>query len=147
MMYNYNYIVCPSLYKTSQHPTRSFFATSSVSLPPHVLVRQILVWPAPHANRLFSVSVSVSVSRFPTLLHTTTHLYPLFPPSSPSLTVSQTSSSTSDTSMLGRLSAEIIGTIRRFIAEDRLPHMLFYGPPGTGKTSTIVACARQLYGQ
>lgn len=24
--------------------------------------------------------------------------------------------------------------------------MLFYGPPGTGKTSTILACARQLYG-
>lgn len=23
--------------------------------------------------------------------------------------------------------------------------MLFYGPPGTGKTSTILACARQLY--
>ena len=29
--------------------------------------------------------------------------------------------------------------------EDRLPHMLFYGPPGTGKTSTILACAKQLY--
>ena len=24
--------------------------------------------------------------------------------------------------------------------------MLFYGPPGTGKTSTIIACARKLYG-
>ena len=24
--------------------------------------------------------------------------------------------------------------------------MLFYGPPGTGKTSTIKACARQMYG-
>lgn len=31
--------------------------------------------------------------------------------------------------------------------EDRLPHLLFYGPPGTGKTSTILACARQLYGK
>lgn len=41
---------------------------------------------------------------------------------------------------------EIIGTLRRFIEEDRLPHLLFYGPPGTGKTSTIVAIARQLYG-
>lgn len=31
------------------------------------------------------------------------------------------------------------------MAEDRLPHLLFYGPPGTGKTSTILACAKQLY--
>jgi replication factor C subunit 2/4 len=29
----------------------------------------------------------------------------------------------------------------------QLPHMLFYGPPGTGKTSTILALARQLFGQ
>lgn len=40
---------------------------------------------------------------------------------------------------------EIIHTIQRFIQEDRLPHLLFYGPPGTGKTSTILACAKQLY--
>lgn len=40
---------------------------------------------------------------------------------------------------------DIINTIRRFINEDRLPHLLFYGPPGTGKTSTILAVARQLY--
>ena len=26
-----------------------------------------------------------------------------------------------------------------------LPHLLFYGPPGTGKTTTILACARQMY--
>ena len=32
------------------------------------------------------------------------------------------------------------------MSEDRLPHLLFYGPPGTGKTSTILACAKQLYG-
>lgn len=42
---------------------------------------------------------------------------------------------------------DIISTIQRFIAEDRLPHLLFYGPPGTGKTSTIKACATQLYGK
>uniref|UniRef100_A0A4W5QYR3 Activator 1 subunit 5 n=1 Tax=Hucho hucho TaxID=62062 RepID=A0A4W5QYR3_9TELE len=35
--------------------------------------------------------------------------------------------------------------IQKFISEDRLPHFLFYGPPGTGKTSTILACAKQLY--
>ena len=37
-------------------------------------------------------------------------------------------------------------TVQRFIKEDRLPHLLFYGPPGTGKTSTIKACAQELYG-
>eukprot|EP01147_Barroeca_monosierra_P000392 gene392-3738_t len=42
---------------------------------------------------------------------------------------------------------EIIATIRRFVDEDRLPHLLLYGPPGTGKTSTIKACAKQLYGK
>ncbi|KGL94167.1 Replication factor C subunit 5, partial [Charadrius vociferus] len=35
--------------------------------------------------------------------------------------------------------------VQRFISEDRLPHLLLYGPPGTGKTSTILACAKQLY--
>jgi len=41
---------------------------------------------------------------------------------------------------------EIIQTIQRFIDEDRFPHLLLYGPPGTGKTSTIKACAHQMYG-
>ena len=40
---------------------------------------------------------------------------------------------------------DILKTIKQFIMEDRLPHLLFYGPPGTGKTSTILACAQQLY--
>ncbi|KAF0767552.1 replication factor C subunit 5 [Aphis craccivora] len=40
---------------------------------------------------------------------------------------------------------DIIKTIGKFIKEDQLPHLLFYGPPGTGKTSTILACAKQLY--
>ncbi|XP_077291476.1 replication factor C subunit RfC3 [Arctopsyche grandis] len=40
---------------------------------------------------------------------------------------------------------DIITTINKFIKEDQLPHLLFYGPPGTGKTSTILACARQIY--
>eukprot|EP00049_Salpingoeca_infusionum_P002717 m.59125 g.59125 ORF g.59125 m.59125 type:complete len:350 (-) comp11750_c0_seq3:1757-2806(-) len=42
---------------------------------------------------------------------------------------------------------DIIATIRKFMDEDRLPHLLFYGPPGTGKTSTIKACAAELYGK
>ncbi|KAK2187441.1 hypothetical protein NP493_165g03019 [Ridgeia piscesae] len=40
---------------------------------------------------------------------------------------------------------DIINTIRKFVADDRLPHLLFYGPPGTGKTSTILAIAKQIY--
>lgn len=40
---------------------------------------------------------------------------------------------------------EIILTIKSFIEEKQLPHLLFYGPPGTGKTSTILACCRQMY--
>jgi replication-associated recombination protein RarA len=36
--------------------------------------------------------------------------------------------------------------VSRFIDEKKLPHLLFYGPPGTGKTSTILACARRMYG-
>ncbi|KAH8859280.1 Replication factor C subunit 5 [Schistosoma japonicum] len=35
--------------------------------------------------------------------------------------------------------------IKRFIDNDKLPHLLFYGPPGTGKTSTILAAAKRLY--
>lgn len=41
---------------------------------------------------------------------------------------------------------EIVDTVRRFVHDGRLPHLLFYGPPGTGKTSTIIALAREIYG-
>lgn len=41
---------------------------------------------------------------------------------------------------------DIVNTINRLIAANRLPHLLFYGPPGTGKTTTILAIARKLYG-
>ncbi|XP_059052011.1 replication factor C subunit 5 [Achroia grisella] len=40
---------------------------------------------------------------------------------------------------------DIINTINQFMKANQLPHLLFYGPPGTGKTSTILACARQMY--
>lgn len=40
----------------------------------------------------------------------------------------------------------IIETLRKLIASNRMPHLLFHGPPGTGKTSTILACAREMYG-
>jgi len=41
----------------------------------------------------------------------------------------------------------IIKTLKIFIRRKCLPHLLFYGPPGTGKTSTIMACAKELYGE
>lgn len=42
---------------------------------------------------------------------------------------------------------EVVTTVRKFIDEGQLPHLLFYGPPGTGKTSTVVALAREIYGK
>ena len=42
---------------------------------------------------------------------------------------------------------EIVNTVRKFVEEGKLPHLLFYGPPGTGKTSTIIALAKEIYGQ
>lgn len=42
---------------------------------------------------------------------------------------------------------EILGTLRRLMDSDGMPHLLFYGPPGTGKTTTIRACAQHLYGK
>lgn len=42
--------------------------------------------------------------------------------------------------------SEIVDTVKKFVHEGKLPHLLFYGPPGTGKTSTIIALAREIYG-
>jgi replication factor C subunit 3/5 len=42
---------------------------------------------------------------------------------------------------------DIMKTIQRFMDTGTLPHLLLYGPPGTGKTSTIMACARKMYGK
>jgi len=39
----------------------------------------------------------------------------------------------------------IIDSIKKFTKNKFIPHMLFYGPSGTGKTSTITACAREIY--
>jgi replication factor C subunit 3/5 len=40
----------------------------------------------------------------------------------------------------------VVQTLRKLIASNNMPHLLFHGPPGTGKTSTILACAREMYG-
>ncbi|CAH6421784.1 Replication factor C small subunit [uncultured virus] len=41
----------------------------------------------------------------------------------------------------------IISTLKTFIKNKCLPHLLLYGPSGTGKTSCITACAKELYGK
>jgi len=41
---------------------------------------------------------------------------------------------------------EVVESLRKSMETKNLPHLIFYGPPGTGKTSTILACARELYG-
>lgn len=41
----------------------------------------------------------------------------------------------------------IISSLNNHVKKNFLPHMLFYGPPGTGKTSTILAVAKDLYGE
>lgn len=49
---------------------------------------------------------------------------------------------------LGDVSGQdgVVATVRQFVNLRQLPHLLFYGPPGTGKTSTIVAIAREIFG-
>ena len=41
----------------------------------------------------------------------------------------------------------IISTLKIFINNRCLPHLLFYGPPGCGKTSTIMALSKEFYGK
>ena len=39
-----------------------------------------------------------------------------------------------------------IETIKKLLEGGALPHLLFHGSPGTGKTSTIMALAKEIYG-
>ena len=47
---------------------------------------------------------------------------------------------------LSIVTQDIIETIQRLTAEDRLPPLMLYGPPGTGKTSLIKALAAHTSG-
>ena len=42
---------------------------------------------------------------------------------------------------------DILNTLKNLINNNKLPHLIFYGPPGTGKTTTILACAKKIYGE
>lgn len=41
----------------------------------------------------------------------------------------------------------LINSIKKFLNNNTLPHMLFYGPPGTGKTSLINNIVKEIYGK
>jgi len=41
---------------------------------------------------------------------------------------------------------EILNTLKTLMDKNNFPHVILYGPPGTGKTTTILACAKHMFG-
>ena len=41
---------------------------------------------------------------------------------------------------------EILKTLSTLMDKNNFPHIILYGPPGTGKTTTILACAKHMFG-
>lgn len=41
---------------------------------------------------------------------------------------------------------DVVRILQKCIRMNNFPHLLLQGPPGTGKTTSILACARQMYG-
>ena len=41
---------------------------------------------------------------------------------------------------------EVVSVLKKSLSGSDIPNLLFSGPPGTGKTSTILAAARDLFG-
>jgi len=39
----------------------------------------------------------------------------------------------------------IVETMKNFVDNKQVPHLLFHGPPGTGKTSLVLSIAKELY--
>lgn len=42
---------------------------------------------------------------------------------------------------------EVVSVLKKCLQSGELPNLLFYGSPGTGKTSTIIALAREMFGE
>ena len=42
---------------------------------------------------------------------------------------------------------EVKEGLRNFVENKNIPHLLFFGPSGSGKTSTIIALAKELFGE